>query len=213
MKAAPALTRLRPRERAGDRTRARLFDAAIAEFRRVGVERANVGDIARAARISRPSFYFHFPSKEHVLLELKRNLEEATVERLEGGRNLRETLDLFVETMVDAERSFGELLRDILILYARRPPHLDLDQPMPLVGSLNRRFGQGAAAGELRVDLDPEAAARLCLRSVFGYLIVGGGSPEERRADLRRLVSLYLSPDDDSARGGRRRGRRSSRSQ
>jgi AcrR family transcriptional regulator len=37
------------RERQVDSTRARLFEAAIAEFRRLGVARSNVARIARAA--------------------------------------------------------------------------------------------------------------------------------------------------------------------
>ena len=49
----------------------------MTEFRRVGVERASIGRIAETAGVSRPSFYFHFPTKDHVLLELQWTLEES----------------------------------------------------------------------------------------------------------------------------------------
>lgn len=58
------------REQQRSVTRERIFDAAIAEFRRVGFERARVAEIARTADVSRPSIYAHFPSLDHVLFEL-----------------------------------------------------------------------------------------------------------------------------------------------
>ena len=69
--AASPFERPSAREIQRQRTRARLFEAALAEFARTGFDRASVAEIARAADVSRPSFYFHFPTKEHVLLELQ----------------------------------------------------------------------------------------------------------------------------------------------
>ena len=59
---------MRERQRAA--TRERLYEAALEEFRNKGFERANVSEIARAAGVSRPSFYAHFPTLDHVLFEL-----------------------------------------------------------------------------------------------------------------------------------------------
>jgi hypothetical protein len=39
--------------------------------------------------------------------------------------------------------------------------------------------------------MPPEQAARLCLSGVFGHLLGIDATPEERRADLRALFSLY----------------------
>ena len=64
-----------PRERRRDLTRERLFEAAIEEFRREGFDRASIARIAKRAGVSRASFYFHFPTKDHVLAELQWNLE------------------------------------------------------------------------------------------------------------------------------------------
>jgi hypothetical protein len=62
------------------------------------------------------------------------------------------------------------------------------------VRALAARFAQAAERGELRAELAPDRAALLCLTSVFGYLIAGGGSPGQRREDLRALVTLHLAP-------------------
>ena len=57
-------------------TRERLLGAAIAEFKRGGMADADVGSIVTAAGVAHGTFFFHFPTKEHVLLELERREEE-----------------------------------------------------------------------------------------------------------------------------------------
>ncbi|WP_157489154.1 TetR family transcriptional regulator, partial [Pseudofrankia sp. DC12] len=57
-------------------TRQRVFDAAIAEFRRLGMGYADIGAIVAAAGVARSTFYFHFPTKEHVLAALERGEQE-----------------------------------------------------------------------------------------------------------------------------------------
>ena len=47
-----------------DRTRARILDAALAEFREHGYERAGLRRIAAAARVTTGAVYNHFGSKE-----------------------------------------------------------------------------------------------------------------------------------------------------
>ena len=186
------------RERQVDSTRARLFQAAVAEFRRVGTDRANVTRIARAAGVSRPSFYFHFPTKDHVLLELQWLEERELVSRLARAGSLREALHELAECLIESEVRLGdsELFRDMLSIYARRPAGLPIDdQAFPTVAALTRHFADAAARGELRAGLDPEAAARVCLASVFGLLIARTGPPAQRRADLGLLFSLYLAED------------------
>src|SRR2546427_12989398 len=53
-------------------TRDRIFEAALAEFRRAGVAAAEIEDIVWAADVARGTFYLHFPTKDHVLIELLR---------------------------------------------------------------------------------------------------------------------------------------------
>src|SRR6202044_2864356 len=56
--------------------RERLLGAAIAEFTRGGMADADVGSIVTAAGVAHGTFFFHFPTKEHVLLELERREED-----------------------------------------------------------------------------------------------------------------------------------------
>jgi AcrR family transcriptional regulator len=184
------------RERASDATRARLLRAALDEFRRVGVAAAQVARIARRARVSRPSFYFHFATKEHVLLELQWTLELEIVERLKRFRSVREALASFADAFDEAEQKVGspELFRDMLAIYARRPEGVAFDeQSFPTVVELTRHFTEGAARGDLRPGLDPAHAARICLAGVFGILTGIAAPPAARRADFELLFSLFLA--------------------
>src|ERR1700761_8041187 len=73
-------------------TRARVFDAALAEIGRSGLAGADVSTIASAAGVVRGTFYFHFPTKEHVLVELERSEEVKIVGELVAAQS--ETDDL-----------------------------------------------------------------------------------------------------------------------
>ena len=67
--------KLNGREAQRRETRQRVYAAAIAEFKRTGMAAADVGVIAKEAGVARGTFYFHFPTKEHVLAELERHEE------------------------------------------------------------------------------------------------------------------------------------------
>jgi TetR/AcrR family transcriptional repressor of uid operon len=193
---ASPFVRSSPRERQRAATRERLFAAALAEFRRQGVGRANVAEIARAAGVSRPSFYAHFPSLDHVLFELTWRLAQQIVRRLEGATGLRATLERLADALIDAELAVGDpaLFREMISIFVRRPaaPEFDASR-IPVLGELMRRFAAARSAGELRPGMAPGQAARLCLSGVFGYLLGVEAGPAERRADLRALFALYAA--------------------
>jgi AcrR family transcriptional regulator len=191
MQKAPQLQR---RETRGDRTRTRIAAAAFEEFRRVGVDAASVSRIAKQAGVARPSFYFHFPSKEHVLLELQLSVEAPLVNRLGGSVALREALTLFVDGVLEAQERIGDpqLFADMLRIHTRRGGELPLTDQHLIFDALIDCFKRGAASGELRRGLEPERAAGLCLTCVFGYLMAKRESPTEPRDDLETIVSLYL---------------------
>jgi AcrR family transcriptional regulator len=58
------------RSRRWEATHQRIYDAGMALFREHGFDRVNVGQIAAAAGVSVPTFYAHYPSKEHIVLQL-----------------------------------------------------------------------------------------------------------------------------------------------
>jgi len=51
-------------------THQRIYEAALDLFQEHGFDAVHVGQIARAATVSVPTFYAHFPSKEHLIMQL-----------------------------------------------------------------------------------------------------------------------------------------------
>lgn len=51
-------------------THRRIYNVALDLFQEHGYDRVNIGRIAKAARISVPTFYAHYPSKDHVIMQM-----------------------------------------------------------------------------------------------------------------------------------------------
>src|ERR1700709_217330 len=103
-------------------TRERLMGAAIAECKRTGLAAADVGAIVGAAGVAHGTFFFHFPTKEHVLLELERREEERIAKQLsryvDTQRDISSTLEEAVRLVVGLERRLGAaLFKDFLALH------------------------------------------------------------------------------------------------
>lgn len=71
------------REKQREETRKRLYLASLEVFKRDGVQNCRIDDIARIAEVSRAAFYFHFPTKDAVLLQLFAEMDEAVAQGFE----------------------------------------------------------------------------------------------------------------------------------
>lgn len=86
-------------------SRARIFDAATAEFAERGFEAAGVDRIAAKARANKAMIYYHFGSKLELYLEVLRDMLGAVAARARGiaaGPGTPEQkVDAWVTTIVD----------------------------------------------------------------------------------------------------------------
>ncbi len=81
------------RSRRWDATHQRIYAAAMALFAEHGFERVNVGQIAAGAGVSVPTFYAHYPSKEHIVMQLPTTEQmQALLATQPGDLPLRERL-------------------------------------------------------------------------------------------------------------------------
>jgi AcrR family transcriptional regulator len=151
-------------------TRERLMGAAVAEFTRSGMADADVGAIVTAAGVAHGTFFFHFPTKEHVLLELERREENRMAKQfgqyLGSNHDLASALNEAVRLVLGLERRLGEVLfREFLALHfsQTRPPAED-GRDHALVVLLAQRIEHARERG----DLDPEVIA---LNSAVFFLL------------------------------------------
>lgn len=186
-------TGARRRESQRLETRARIFNAAVAEIGRSGLAGADVAAIARAAGVVRGTFYFHFPTKEHVLVELERAEEAEIVANLRAAASpdgLAPTLMLLVRQVLAAEQRLGPLIfRDMLGLHfsSTRPADDELAEH-PLAGFVIATVAEAQAAGRVAQDADPAVLGQIFMAGLFALLVTGGPASAARTALLDRYV-------------------------
>ena len=187
------------RERQRADTRERIYQAAVAEFLRSGYGEAQIPRIAEAAGVVRGTFYFHFPSKEHVLRELMERVESELVERLRAQRGAARSLRDVLSTLVDAITAVNEaleaskLVNDVLAMYVRaRDEAASGERDRGVLDELSHHVALAVERGELRRDVEPERMAALVLTSVFGLNVSRPSQDGSARADFDLLVELLL---------------------
>jgi TetR/AcrR family transcriptional regulator, repressor for uid operon len=196
------MTRARERPSAREarrlQTRERLLGAAIAEFKRAGMADADVGAIVSAAGVAHGTFYFHFPTKEHVLFELERREEVRMANDLarflDSPHDLTSALTEVVRLVAALEERLGHLLfKDFLALHfsSTRPPKDDwTDHPVIvlLVGEVERARDDGEADREV----DAFHGAVFFLLGLYALLTTTHQALDPREAALEQFVTTVL---------------------
>ncbi len=169
-------------------TRARLFDAALAEISRRGVAAADVSAIVAEAGVARGTFYFHFPTKEDVLIEAERLEETRIISELGDAKgDLASVLSQLVHHVLSAESRLGEaVFRDMLGLHfsSTRPVEDEFAQH-PLGQFLVGVIGRAQAVGQVNPEVDAAELATFFLTGLFALLATG--------AHDAALLSHYVS--------------------
>jgi AcrR family transcriptional regulator len=166
-------------------TRERLMGAAIAEFKRSGIAAADVGAIVAAAGVAHGTFFFHFPTKEHVLLELERREEERIAKQLArhsaSKRDLSSTLNEAVRLVVGLERRLGAVLfKDFLALhFSQTRPPADESNEHPVIVLVAQEIQHAQELGRVDPDVDPMNSAVFFLLGLYALLITTHGWPTQ----------------------------------
>jgi AcrR family transcriptional regulator len=199
----PASAVLGVREAQRLQTRSRVFDAAVAEIGRSGLAGTDVATIATAAGVARGTFYFHFPTKEHVLVELERAEEAKIVAKLDartkGPDDLMSVLKLLVREVLAAERRLGPVVfRDMLGLHfsATRPIEDELAEH-PLAGFVIAAIAEGQAAERVSRAADAGELGVIFLTGLFALLATGAEANLARAALLDRYVTTIVRGMED----------------
>jgi TetR/AcrR family transcriptional repressor of uid operon len=176
-------------------THQRVFRAAIAEFKRVGMADADIGTIVAAAGVARGTFYFHFPTKEHVLLELERREEKRIagelVRYLETPRFMPEALAEVVRVVVAAERRLGSILfKDVLAVHfsPMRPPE-DEWTDHAIIVTLVEQIEVARERGEIESGIDASLSAMYFLLGLYALLTTTQRSTALRTFMLDNFVA------------------------
>ena len=179
-------------------TRERLLGAAVAEFKRSGMADADVGAIVAAAGVAHGTFFFHFPTKEHVLFEVERREEVRMANELarflDSPHDLTSALAEVVRLVAALEERLGHLLfKDFLALHfsSTRPPD-DAWTDHPVIVLLVRELERARDEGEAGPDVDAFYGAVFFLLGLYALLTTTHHSLGPRDTVLEKFVATAL---------------------
>jgi AcrR family transcriptional regulator len=169
--------KLSAREAKRLQTRERLMGAAIAEFKRTGMAEADVSAIVAAAGVAHGTFFFHFPTKEHVLLALERREEDRIAKQfaqfLKSKHDLASALHEAVRLVAGLERRLGDMLfKDFLAAHfsQTRPPAED-GRDHPLIVLVAQEIARAQEGGGTDPEVTPMNSAVFFLLGLYALLI------------------------------------------
>ena len=181
-------------------TRARLIDSAMKLFSTRGYDHATIDDISQDAGYSKGAYYFHFSTKEDILIELLRRWSEDRSAALagaggdEGASDIRAMLEALFS--YDSDRRWPGVL---LEFWAQSMRNEDVKKRVAQVyasarQSLAAAFSEASARGEITVD-SPEDAATIALATHDGYAVqLAIGAPSGSMMTPVQLADALLAP-------------------
>jgi AcrR family transcriptional regulator len=150
------------------------------------------------AAVAHGTFFFHFPTKEHVLLELE-SREESRIAAdltsfLREPRDIAAILAEVMKLVISVEDRLGNLLfKDVLALHFSlfQPHHDEVWTDHPVIVQLVDEIGRARDHGETHPDVDPFCSAVFFLLGVYGVLST---TPTRAARDtmLRELVATAV---------------------
>jgi AcrR family transcriptional regulator len=169
----------------GGETRRRILETARVAFTQNGYRSTSMNDLIAAAGVTKGGFYFHFPSKADVGIEVVRS-EQARLrgEVLAVAAEHERACDQIVamvrallpaietlKTTMGLERLCADLRTDGVDDPAVMRPHA------PWIGATAELFARAQAEGDMRPDIDPQVAALFAVGAFCGLETLAAGDP------------------------------------
>jgi AcrR family transcriptional regulator len=193
------------RDRQREQTRRRVRECALAIFRRDGLAAARIDDIVRAARVSRGTFYFHFPTKEDVIVEVLRESEHriaAAIAKLPKSTGLARVLEVTCEKIAEEWEGEPRLFQDVGAVAVRRAAAAFREGQRDAVSqALADGFRAAVERKELTEFLPAEVLADFFLVNAFSAALSWCAYP---KTPLRVVFSSVIGIFLNGARAQRR---------
>jgi TetR/AcrR family transcriptional regulator len=193
-------------------SRNRLLQAAVEIFERKGYAATSVREIVAHAGVTKPALYYHFRSKEGILiaaLELAAGeLETILAEVIRSAGGARARLTRLCVRVMDTTRSKSSLVRVAHAVYfgpREAFPEFDFQVfDRILRGGLRRIVEDGVADGQIR-----RGAAGDAVQAVASLMMLGVDQHANGRRDaldhqaVRRLINLVFDGIAAAPRSGK----------
>jgi AcrR family transcriptional regulator len=183
------------RDKQREETRRRLYTAALEVFRRDGVDTCRIEDIAQIADVSRAAFYFHFPTKDDVLLQLLQDGEAPVanaIQALPDDVPLEALLNNVTDSMAGFWEGEPKLVLEVFAVTLRRTAVVTDREAVQVRALVGRRFRAAAERGELSPLVPSEALADFFLLSCMATMASWSTAAIMPLKDMLRGMSLLF---------------------
>jgi AcrR family transcriptional regulator len=158
-----------------DAQRDRILETGLAKFRKFGIRRVTMDEIARDLRISKKTLYRHFQNKEALVRACVDNIAGTVIPTVSEALN-RDGPPM--ERILGAWRGFAmiphllsaEIIADLQADY----PHIwnDIDaRRHEVIGHFERLIADGVRSGDFRPEVHPKVAMRIILAVVEQVMV------------------------------------------
>ncbi|PZH17014.1 TetR family transcriptional regulator [Streptomyces sp. NTH33] len=178
------------RQRRGN-TRRRILDVALELFAEQGYEKTSLREIAERLGVTKAALYYHFRTKEEILVSLFESLTQPMEELIEWGRGQPHTL----ETKQEIVRRYDQALAGAAPLFRFMQENQATVRELRIGDAFKNRMRD---LRDIIIDPDASLADQVrCISAIFtlhaGMFVMQDldGDPEERRkAVLEVAVDL-----------------------
>lgn len=181
--------------------RDRIVDAALDCFRRYGIAKTTVEDVARAAGVSRPTVYRQFRGgRDEIVLEVL--VRRGAVHYARIGRVMDRHPDLGDAVVAGVHEAIEAARSDEYLSMLIAPENAGLTALVVSASETMRTATRlllepvcerARAAGTLRPDLDLDDAAEWLVRIVTSFVATGGPAPRSG-PELGEYLRRFLVP-------------------
>ena len=176
-------------------TKRRLYEAALEVVRQDGVHGARIEAIADRAGASRAAFYFHFPTREAVLvmaLEESEGRVGGAIAALEPELPIDALLARVAELIAAEWQDDPTLFAGVGAVALRGVSATGQAAPSPVRTALGARFARAAERGETIALVPPQMLADLFLLNQFAVALAWSSDPSLPLAALLTGAALLF---------------------
>nr|WSY52779.1 TetR/AcrR family transcriptional regulator [Streptomyces sp. NBC_00886] len=176
------------RQRRGD-TRQRIQDVALELFAEQGYEKTSLREIAEHLDVTKAALYYHFKTKEEILVSIFEDLTKPIEDLIEWGRDQPHTM----ETKQEIVRRYGDALDGATPLFR----FMQENQATVRDLRIGERFKE-RMSGLREIVIDPEASLVDQVRSLSAIFTLHAGmfavqdlegDPEDKRKAILEVAT------------------------
>ncbi|MEU8848318.1 helix-turn-helix domain-containing protein [Streptomyces sp. NPDC048564] len=178
--------------RRGD-TRQRIQDVALELFAEQGYEKTSLREIAERLEVTKAALYYHFKTKEEIIVSLFEDLTKPIEDLIEWGRQQPHTL----ETKHEIVRRYSQVLTDASPLFRFMQENQATVRDLS-IGEMfkNRMLGMR----DIVIDPDADLVDQVrCISALFtmhaGMFVMKDleGDPEEKRKAILEVATDLIT--------------------